>query len=341
VRPGAIFYDPNGHVLVVAEVRDDGAIQLIDGHPDGSLTSKRFGAAFAVGSARLGGGFKAFRPIELEDGRLERARNAALPDFDAVTQYERAAQVVAGAPATYHAWVRAALAVSGTTPDPVADFREQIRALCSDVVDRVAAVELAVAAGLTARPHPASLPDNIYGTEGEWEIYSTPSRDARLKAAFRELSDNVRGLPDLAAQAPLLRAVWEEEAASEACRFAYRNSHHALVPFTLDDVLDRLFDLSFDPYHCPELRWGAQPGSSELESCPGDRAKQSWYLAERRLRNRIDRDYGVPTPLEAGPEAPPDVDVRRHLTSVIRAGRENAPERGRSALGPSRGPDGG
>lgn len=310
IQPGAIFYDPNGHVLVVADVREDGAIQLIDGHPDGSLTSKRFGAAFAVGSARLGGGFKRFRPIEIDDGQLARAGNASLADFDGVVQYDRAAHVVAGTPATYHAWVRAELASAGITPDPVRDFREQVRALCSDVVDRVAAVELAMAAGIAALPHPAALPENIYGTEGEWEIYSTPSRDARMKAAFRELAEGVQALPDLAARAPMLRAVWQEETASPACRFAYRNSRGASVSFTLDDVLSRLFDLSFDPYHCPELRWGAPADSAELASCQDDPVKRSWYLAERRLRNRIDRDYGVPTPLDAGPEAPPDLDVR-------------------------------
>ena len=36
---------------------------------------------------------------------------------------------------------------------------------------------------------PERLPVNIYGTEGDWEDYSTPSRDARLKTAFKELRD--------------------------------------------------------------------------------------------------------------------------------------------------------
>ena len=38
------------------------------------------------------------------------------------------------------------------------------------------------------------LPENIYGTTGEWELYASPSRDARLKAAFRELYESLSGL---------------------------------------------------------------------------------------------------------------------------------------------------
>ena len=31
--------------------------------------------------------------------------------------------------------------------------------------------------------------NNIYGTNGDWELYSTPSRDARLKASVREINE--------------------------------------------------------------------------------------------------------------------------------------------------------
>lgn len=311
VRPGAIFYDPNGHVLVVTRVRADGAVYMIDGHPDGSLTWTRFGAGFPVGTARLGGGFKAFRPLRLDGDRLVRARNDELPGFDGSSQYDRGVHVVDGVAVDYHAWVRASLAAAGATIDPFTELGEQIESLCRDVSARVEAVEAAVAAGLPARPHPGELPWNIYGTEGDWELYSTPSRDARLKAAFRELDAFVAALPGRAGAAPVLRAMWRAAVASDACAFRYVDSRGRAVDLSLDTVLDRLFDLSFDPYHCPERRWGAPAGSSELASCPDDAGKQRWYEAEARLRNRIDRDYGVATPLDSGPAAPPVVDVRR------------------------------
>lgn len=187
------------------------------------------------------------------------------------------------------------------------------RALCRDLADRVEAVDVAIAAGLAARAHPGVLPENIYGTEGDWETYSTPSRDARLKAAVRQLAGYLRGLPTRALLAPLLRGAWREAAATAACQITYLGSTGAPHTLALDDILDRLFDLSFDPYHCPELRWGAPGGSPERAACPDDDVKLRWYADETRLRNRIDRDYGVPTPLDAGPEAPPDVDPRRAL----------------------------
>src|SRR5262249_4616913 len=52
---------------------------------------------------------------------------------------------------------------------------------------RALAVDVGVAAGMPKRAQPARLPLNIYGTSGDWEIYSTPSRDARLKTAFKSL----------------------------------------------------------------------------------------------------------------------------------------------------------
>lgn len=310
VTPGTLYYDPNGHVLVVAEVRDDGAVYFIDGHPDGSLTWKRFGEAFAIGTARLGGGFKAFRPLRLADGRVVRAKNSELANFDAGGQYDPLVRVTDGVAVSYHAWVRSALAADAVAIDPLREVRDQTEALCRDVADRIEAVELAVSAGLSGRPHPGWLPSNIYGTDGDWELYSTPSRDARLKAAARELRE-LLSRPDLDAQRPALHLVWRATLAAPHCQFTYRNSAGTEVPLGLETVLARLFRLSFDPYHCPELRWGAPLDSPEFATCRDDAAKLGWYAAEARLRNRIEREYGVPTPLDSGPETAPDLDVSR------------------------------
>ncbi|MDO9016971.1 MAG: hypothetical protein Q8S73_04915 [Deltaproteobacteria bacterium] len=322
VRPGTAYYDPNGHVLVVIEVRPDGAVYLIDGHPDGSLTYKRFGEAFAIGTRRLGGGFQNFRPLRWDGAHLTRSGNAELPGFDGESQWSPAAwqpavpDADAGARpprVTYHQWVRQRLAAADAVLDPVLDLREQVASLCRDVADRAEAVDAAVAAGVHRQAHPAALPWNIYGTTGDWETWSTPSRDARLKAAVRELHSAVvarSGDPALLAR---LRDAWREESARPGCVTRYANSAGAAVTLPLDSVLDRLFALSFDPYHCVELRWGAPSGSAELATCPDDPARRGWYRAEQRLRQQIDRNYGVATPLDAGPEAAPEVDPRRPL----------------------------
>lgn len=330
VRPGTTYYDPNGHVLVVTEVRDDGTVFLIDGHPDGSLTWKRFGEAFELGPRFLWGGFKNWRRQTLTGDGLTRARNAELPDFDPDQQWNRALWVAgvpraqwlrpppegprdAIAPGMFHLWVRRTLAAPDVPRDPVRDFREQLRGLCRDVLDRADAVDAALAVRTHQRAHPGALPFNIYGTNGDWELYSTPSRDARLKASVREIAEGLLALPPDSALRPQLLAAWREESAREGCSFRYTNSVGAAVTLSLDAVLDRLFDLSFDPYHCPELRWGAAPRSPELATCPDNPEKLGWYRAERRLRQQIDRHYGVATPISMGPETPPAVDFRRIL----------------------------
>jgi hypothetical protein len=301
VAPGTVFYDPYGHVSVVARVRDDGVVHLLAGSPDGQLTWKRFGAAYFLGPRSLGGGFKRFRPISVVQGALVRPGNRALEDYDPVGQND-----LARAPHGFARAVRDALAAPDVEYDPLADFEDQVLSLCRDVRDRIVAVDLAVQAGLPRVPHPGHIPDNVFTAEGAWEAYATPARDARLKAGFADLAETVLVLDDLREYAFALRDLWDRSVASPDCRFAYRDSNGDEVAFTLDDVQEQLFDLSFDPYHCPELRWGrAAP------SCPADDAKRAWYDTERRLRNRIERSYGLPTPLDAGPDEPPAIDVRR------------------------------
>src|SRR5262249_51229793 len=156
------------------------------------------------------------------------------------------------------------------------------------------AVDFALKAGMQRRNPPARLPYNIYGTDGDWEIYSTPSRDARLKTGFKELRDEIARFLELTAQgsdevtyagADLkhdLREVYEGEAA--ACNVTYTRSNGALVTLTFRDVAERLFHLSFDPYQCVERRWGATT-ADELSSCTDTGVKPAWYEAQQRLRN--------------------------------------------------------
>lgn len=313
VRPGSIYYDPNGHVLVVAEVRDDGVVHLIDGHPDGSLTWRRFGPRYAIGTARVGGGFKNFRPQRLDGRFVVRARDRDLPDVDARSQWDPAAWVADGRALGFHDWVRAALAAPGAPRDPVTDYREMVQSMCRDVADRVDAVELARVAGLPGRDHPNYLPWNIYGTTGDWEVWSTPSRDAALKVVMRDLRDTAAAQPEGSPLRADFARVWREETAKPACHFGYVNSAGGTTTLDVDAVLDRLFTMSFDPYHCPELRWGAPEGSAERAACVDDPTRRAWYRAEQRLRQRVDRVYGVATPITFGPEAAPDVDPRRVL----------------------------
>lgn len=336
IRPGTIYYDPNGHVLLVFEVASNGAVRMIDGHPDNSLTVTRFGEALARGSAAQGGGFRAWRSQRLESsGRVVRETNANARYFDGTEQYARSFQVD-GRTVNYHEWVRYQLSTNGSRVRPTEEFAEMLEALCIDIQNRVNAVE---SNQIAAESHPGSscsgrdfgsctgLPSNIYGTDGAWESYSTPSRDARLKAAFRELHafivDTTSALDAGEARIDYSGTVdslvqdymniWVELGQSE-CAIAYENSSGGFVELDLDQIMDRLFDLSFDPYHCPELRWGAEMGSSEMGTCPDRNDTSSggkiwWYDEEYRLRNQIDRDYESVTSLSYGPESPPEIHI--------------------------------
>lgn len=122
VRPGTMYYDTNGHVLVVAEVEPDGAVQFIDGHPGGYISHPHFETPrqSPAGSANWGGGFRNWRPQRLVNGAIVRARNAQIADFAPLHQYNRSNYVVAGAPVEYDDWVRHSLRAPGFEPQPPA-----------------------------------------------------------------------------------------------------------------------------------------------------------------------------------------------------------------------------
>ncbi|MEY4966490.1 MAG: hypothetical protein RL274_2073 [Pseudomonadota bacterium] len=92
IRPGTAIYDINGHVVIVYEVTEDGRILYVDAHPDESVTRGAFGPHFPPSAAKLGGGFKNFRPLKLvgavrqadgtlRDGRVVLARNDEIADY--------------------------------------------------------------------------------------------------------------------------------------------------------------------------------------------------------------------------------------------------------------------
>jgi hypothetical protein len=349
IRPGTLVYDPNGHVAVVYKVGADGRIHYIDTHPDNSLTRGVYGRSFVRSSPGMGAGFKRWRPQRLvgakrdEDGYVAGGEIVLAPDGDipdwsdeqvygnaggGERTWRRAEFVIDGQSVDYYEFVRKRLAGVGFRYDPLNETREMVRTLCGDAKYRVDAVNVAVKAGIHLRPQPPRLPLNIYGSEGEWEVYSTPSRDARLKTAFKELRDEIARYLSLAATEPEkldyaggdLRAdlarIWQEEAS--ACSFSYLRSDQSEVVLDLHELQRRLFALSFDPYHCPERRWGAadQP---ELSTCPDDPVKQAWYDAEQRLRNQIERTYETRMGFSlrqlqarvpgSGVDDPPDVDL--------------------------------
>lgn len=351
IRPGTVIYDINGHVAIVYKVEDDGRVLYLDAHPDQTLTRSAFGAQFSRGDPALGSGFKNFRPIELTGatrrgdgvlvgGRIEIASNGQIAEFgteqflgnqpDPSGDWHKGKFIHDNVEVKFYEFTRLKMSNGTLVYNPVYELRASMRSICGDLKDRVMAVDMSIKAGIHRKDHPGRLPDNIYGTTSmEWEIYSTPSRDARLKTRFVELHNDLAHLIDLYLKRDkrvsyeglnlkqdLLNAYAEE---SEACRIAYTNSDGKPVTLTYDQVLRRLYNLSFDPYHCVERRWGATE-EDELDSCDDGGTKRRWYEAEQRLRNQIDRTYDARmdfdlSDLRDGPpgsgwDKAPEIDVK-------------------------------
>jgi hypothetical protein len=371
VRPGVIAYDIYGHVGIVYDILENGRILVVASHPDNTVTRSAYGPNFMRSKPALGAGLKAWRPIRvanaqrnsdgsLSGGRLQAASNDQLklysleqyfgnvPHPSNVWHYGEFSYN--GRTLKYYDYVRRKLASPDFRYDPVDELRFGLQTICGSLKARKTAVDYAVLAQMHLRPHPQKLPANIYGTYGEWEKYSTPSRDARLKVSFIELRRDMQRLvedtnagsdgvqydgDDLPGD---LWAAFNEE--KNACTFTYWRSDKTRVRLNLAHAMERLFDMSFDPYHCPERRWGAN--GAELETCSDDETKDRWYNAQRFLRYQAERTYDVrmdftldelKPPMVAKPEegglgveAPADADIRAYLSRLsgnVMANAEN------------------
>lgn len=356
VRAGTVIYDPNGHAALIYKVTDEGRIFYVDAHPDNSLTTGMFTPKFSRSNPNQGAGFKNFRPLRLVDatqaadgvfvgGKIIGLNNDQIPQYgieqfigtnpDPMGRWKKGTFVFQGQTVSFYDYVRLTLTLGDQHLHPVEDLKSLLADLCSSLKDRVASVEAARSSGLDTKPHPERLPLNIYGSEGEWEAYATPSRDSRLRVAFMDLLNSAKAAveksrahdPSLIYNgenlAKDLLQTYLQEAAS--CQFSYTNSVGKSIPLNLETLRQRLLLLSFDPYHCIELRWGAsQP--QELESCPEDSNKRQWYTQEQWLRNQTERRYDIrmdsslaelngPRPGMGVAEAP-EVDIVSYLNSA-------------------------
>ena len=146
LRPGTVYADPYGHLLVLVRrvPQSDGAAGVflaVDGQPDGTVARKRFWRGnflFAQDPALGGPGFKRFRPIVREkNGALRRltndeiAKNPQYGDFSLDQArlgiedfYDRMDDVMSPAPL-----------------DPLRAMKEAITSLEEQVKTRVTSVE--------------------------------------------------------------------------------------------------------------------------------------------------------------------------------------------------------
>lgn len=341
IAPGTVAYDPSGHAAIVYSVEKDGRIKMMDAHPDNSITRITFDEKFTRSRPAHGAGLKNWRP------ELNKQPSAQLAGFS--TEEFNKSFSLGGETLSFYDYLRAQMAGGNLQFNPVTEVKSMMTEICYNIHDREYAVNTSLKAGIQHKSQPSTLPRNIYGTSGEWEEYSSPSRDARLKVAFvqlrieaerfltmhRQKSKRVVYTPAASKYsascaagdsscflAASMMAAYAEVASSPSCMFSYVNSAGKPVSLSYTDIVERLFKLSFDPYHCAELRWGAS--GQELASCNSDSTKVAWYKAEQNLRNQIERTYdarmdadlsGAP---RLGKEAAPDVDLWGYLNKQVK-----------------------
>lgn len=309
LRPGTVYADPYGHLLIIAKRvpqtdGNAGVFLAVDAQPDGTVARKRFWRGnflFAQDPALGDPGFKRFRPIVRDkNGSLRRlavaeiSKNPNYSDFS----LEQTKLSVEGF------YDKMDDVMSPQPLDPVGAMKEAITSLDEQVRARVTSVENGRKYQLSGKGD-ASMPDGaaIFETTGAWEDFATPSRDLRLLIAM----DVVRNFPDRVARRPEryampkdkspeqvkaeLQAVLAQELAAR--KFSYPRTDGSQWTLTLKDVIGRVTDLemAYNVNDCVELRWGAKEGSEEFATCKrrapqGQRAKMTdyrpWFSERRR-----------------------------------------------------------
>ena len=236
LRPGTVYADPYGHVLVVARWKPQGLTEYgvligADAQPDGTVGRRRFWRGpflFTPETERVGAGFKAWRPVRYDPSAD--ADTDTDPDTDPVADPVADADAVADAETPPQPWriasndqLREAKGVRawsdaqyrGTADDfystmeglinprPLDPVRMQLSlvdALGESVERRLSSVrngeDYVKANGNDVIDMPWG--SSLFLTTGPWEDYSTPSRDMRLLISI----DAVVSFPEAVARHP-------------------------------------------------------------------------------------------------------------------------------------------
>jgi hypothetical protein len=305
LRPGTVFADPYGHLLVIADWIPQGAsgsgiLVGVDAQPDGTVGQRRFWRGsflFDPDTTSGGAGFKAFRPrrfveepvevqLAVKDqpepvpveriGFLEDVENKELR---ASRRYQPLSlQQYKGSADDFYDTVEGL--INPRPLEPKATLRSLIDAFEESVRRRVGSVDNGEK---WAAEHPGELVempegDSIFLSAGPWEDFSTPSRDLRLLISI----DTVLAFPARVRQAPERFGLSPEQLDAKATEldtllaselgqrsFSYTRSDGSSQALSLQDVVQRAaqFELAYNPNDCAELRWGAATGSAELATC--------------------------------------------------------------------------
>jgi hypothetical protein len=302
MRPGSVFADPYGHVLVVARwkpqgVTDYGVLIGADAQPDGTVGRRRFWRGSFLFTPKIdlvGAGFKGWRPVRYDPEAVpdtdtdtdtgtelgprswriatnEKLRKAGGPQAWSDAQYKGTAD-------DFYAAMEGM--INPRALDPVRMQTSLVDALEESVQRRRSSVQNGEDFMKAQRYAPIDMPRGaaLFLTSGPWEDYSTPSRDMRLLISI----DAVVSFPATVAAHPgrfgireadrdeavrQVRAALETELAKRT--FEYMGSDGSAWKLSLADVVERMkaMEIAYNPNDCAEIRWGAPEGSEERATC--------------------------------------------------------------------------
>jgi hypothetical protein len=245
-------------------------------------------------------GFRAYRwPIAVTDANgnvtsIRRRTDEEMMAFGYSTeQYEKLEQIMAKRPVvergvklnSFQDFFRARMRPAGVT-----NVLHDIQLAAADMIKHLQQREQHVQkAWQHASRQGVAFPEdqfdsNVFTARGPWGEHSTALDDAAFRAKYVELVthlDNVitwfninrgdintAGLSNrpIKSQRELAQAIIAaKDRVFAGAPISYTNSRGEQVHLNLLEVEKRLFDLSFDPNHPPELRWGAAPGTGEAQ----------------------------------------------------------------------------
>jgi hypothetical protein len=305
--PGAVYADPYGHTLIIAKWiapknGQPGILLAADAQPDNSVTRKRFweGNFLFADIPGAGPGFKAFRPLLRDEGRLHLATNSQLSEGAPAGRFSLEQEHLPSD--DFYAAMERAINPSGLKP--IDAYESKLSALIEQVQTRVTAVQNG---DTYFRQHrggaiPMPVGPSIFETTGPWEDYASPSRDMRLLIALNVVSkfpDLIRRHPELFNLDPgSAESIAEETARHHAERiqqvnFQYLRSDGSPFTLTLAQLFERrgALEVGYNPNDCAERRWGATSGMDEYLPCnrqaPQDQAARmeqyrSWFRNTQR-----------------------------------------------------------
>jgi hypothetical protein len=286
LRPGIVYADPYGHTLIlvgwVAQTKNNpGLLLAVDAQPDGTVGIKRFWKGnFLFNTSGVVGepGFKAFRPISINNGKLRLMKNDELTSeagFVACSLKQRKMK----SDVFYHTMERL---INPKPLDPEAALINLIQALHEQLLVRVISVANGEAwfklnpGAVIPMPSGAA---GIFQAGGQWENFSTPNRDLRLLIAMDavlDFPDQVAGTPEdfniSGKRSPeeireKLQAVMNQKISE--LFISYTHTDGTVQKLSLGEILERrdAFEMAYNPNDGIEIRWGAPENSDEKAKC--------------------------------------------------------------------------